>query len=166
MNGNDFKSNLYAVLTESFLSNINGDNKDAVSEAYNSYLHERFDYLFDKADEDMYEKVATICKNNEEICHLNLTEEGKLAFLFPDDNFTALENVSFEIAGLARAKKSGDNPIISKQKEEYIEQIESLAHAVSPAFQHSAERLLSEALVDLVYLFDDDNIQSFRTATI
>ena len=40
----------------------------------------------------------------------------------------------------------------------------SLADTMSLSFKYSDERLLSEALVDVIYLYDNSGIQSFRAS--
>lgn len=40
----------------------------------------------------------------------------------------------------------------------------NLADTISLSFKYSDERLLSEALVDVIYLYDNSGIQSFRTS--
>lgn len=76
----------------------------------------------------------------------------------------ALQELSFEIAEFAKAKKTGKEYSLDKSKENYTKELHSLADSVSLSFKYSAERLLSEALVDVIYLYDDSGTQSFRAS--
>lgn len=167
MDGNAFINNLYNKINEVFLKNIDDKNKATYSEAYLKYLHSTYDSLFSDAIEgNDYDAIASVCVKKEKIIHLELSASDKQAFLFPDESFVQLQNLSFEIAALARAKKTGERYELSKSKEEYIEKLNSYANGVAPLFKYSAERVLSEALMDIAFVYDDADIQSFRTTII
>ena len=159
-------TNLYNKLCEAFLINIDNQDKAKVSEAYIEYLHNSYDSLFKSNAEKSFDNVAYVCVKKEKTIHFNLDAAAKKAFLFPDKEFVILQELSFEIAGIARSKKLGKEYRIDKTKEEYIRMLNDHADKVTESFKYSAERLLSESLMDIEYIFDDSNGQSFRTAII
>ena len=91
--------------------------------------------------------------------------EEKLAFLFHDDFYIQLENISFELAEIAAKKKDGKEYNIEKSKEAYLDQMKMLYDKVSEAFRYSADRVYSEGILDLEYLFGEEDKRSFRNAT-
>lgn len=159
-------NNLYNKMCEAFLKNIEMQDREQVSEAYMEYLHKSYDSLFKSNTEKDFDTVAYVCVKKEKIIHLNLDAAAKKAFLFPDKEFMILQDLSFEIAGIARSKKLGKDYHIDKTKEEYIGMLNEHAGKVSESFKYSAEHLLSETLMDLEFLFDDSSGQSFRTAIV
>lgn len=166
MDGIAFVENVYEKITEVFLQNINRDNIEKAKEAYLSYLHKTYDKLFQDAHASGLDSVAALCVKKEKIIHLGLDEAAKIAFLFPDQNFLSLQALSFEIAGLARSKKLGEQQTLPKGRDEYISELKTISLLVSEPFKYSADRLLSEAFMDINYLFGAENEQSFRTAII
>lgn len=157
---------LYSKVTEAFLRNIEEKDKEAASKAYLEYLHSSYDSLFSSSPEENFNSVASVCVRKEKMIHIDLNAESKMAFLFPDKAFLSLQEMSFEIAELAQAKKTGAEYSLSKTKQEYLDELNAYADKVSPSFKYSSERILSEALMDLSFLFDDDSIQSFRTSIL
>ena len=109
-------------------------------------------------------KLLPSASKKEKMINIDLDEEAKMAFLFPDEAFIASQELSFEIAELAKAKKTGKKYSLDKSKENYTKELHNLADSVSLSFKYSAERLLSEALVDVIYLYDDSGMQSFRAS--
>lgn len=166
MERNAFIDDLYRKISDVFIRNIDDQKKDAVSNEYLKYLHSSYDSLFDDSDEKDFDSIASVCVKKEKIIHLDLDETSKMAFLFPDAEFLLLQNLSFEIAGIARAKKLCDDYVINRTKQEYIKELNEHADKVSEVFKYSAESILSEALMDVEYVFGDNNSQSFRTAIL
>ena len=166
MEQNAFITDLYSKIVEAFLRNIDEMNKDAASKAYLKYLHSSYDSLFSGSSEDGFNAVASVCVKKEKMIHIDLNKESKMAFLFPDESFLVLQDLSFEIAEQAQAKKTGKEYKLSKTKEEYVKELKAIADKVSSPFKYSSERVLSEALMDLSFLFDDKGVQSFRTSIL
>lgn len=166
MEQNALIAELYSKVTEAFLRNIEEKDKASASKAYIDYLHSSYDSLFSNSPEESFNSVASVCVRKEKMIHIDLNAEAKLAFLFPDQAFLSLQELSFEIAELAKAKKTGREYSLSKTKEEYLDKLNACAEKISPSFKYSSERILSEALMDISFLFDDESIQSFRTAIL
>lgn len=166
MDKSAFITQLYSKVNEAFLRNMDEKDRPAASEAYLDYLHKAYDDFISSVKESQLNKAAMVCVNKEKTLHLELSAEAKQAFLFPDPSFLRLQDLSFEIAGLASAKKRGEAFQPERTKEEYLDQLREYEQKTAPAFQHSAARMLSEALMDIRYIFDDDSAQSFRTSVL
>lgn len=166
MDKSTYVSDLYSSVSEEFLKDIDESNLFKAREAYIAYLHETYDYLFESKPESDYETIAALCEGNERIEHFDLDEEGKLAFLFPDPFFMEIQSISFEIAALARKKKAGVELIFDKTQDQFVEQLENCASRISAPFKFSANKLLSEAYLDLAYVYDNGGVQSFRTSIL
>lgn len=166
MERNAFITELYDKVTEAFLRNIEEKDKASASKAYIDYLHSSYDSLFSSSTEENFNSVASVCVRKEKMIHIGLNTESKMAFLFPDQAFLSLQELSFEIAELAKAKKTGREYSVIKTKQEYLDELNAYAGKISPSFKYSAERILSEALMDISFLFDDESIQSFRTSIL
>lgn len=157
--------NVYTKLTDVFLENIQVEKKETTRDAYLAYLHRTYDLYFKKCAENELDSVATMCVKKEKIVNLKKSVEEKLAFLFPDDFYIQLENISFELAEIAAKKKDGKEYNIEKSKEAYLDQMKMLYDKVSEAFRYSADRVYSEGILDLEYLFGEEDKRSFRNAT-
>ena len=166
MDKHAFVNNLYNKITEAFVKNVNDQEKEMMSKAYIEYLHNSYDTLFDSSGENDYDAIATVCVKKEKTIHLDIDVLAKKAFLFPDSEFLKLQDVSFEIAEVARLKKLGEDYILSKTKDEYIKLLNDCLYSVDELFKYSAERLFSEAIMDISYIFGDTDIQSFRTSIL
>ena len=103
-----------------------------------------------------------MCVTREKIISINKTEEEKNAKLFPDPEYLALENISLEIARIALLKKKGKDVGVVKSKSEYSDSLNAHFEKVSDLFKYSAEKMFSEAMLDLEYIFGDGRISSFR----
>lgn len=161
-----FINSVYEKISDRFVRDVSDANAPRLKEAYLSYLHNAFDAMFQKAGDNELEQIASICAGKEKLLHLDLDEEAKIAFLFPDEQYLRLEQISLEIAAQARAKKKGQQVTPARTKEEYLSEISDLMENISERYQYTARRIYSETVVDLVYLFDDESIQSFRTSMI
>lgn len=166
MERNAFITELYNKVTEAFLRNIEEKDRASASKVYIDYLHSSYDSLFSGTTEENLNSVASMCVRKEKMIHIDLNAESKMAFLFPDQAFLSLQELSFEIAEMAKAKKTGREYSVIKSKQEYLNELNTYADKTSSLFKYSAERVLSEALMDISYLFDDENIQSFRTSIL
>ena len=157
--------NVYTKLTDVFLGNIQMEKRETAREAYLAYLHRTYDSYFKTCAENELDSVATMCVKKEKIVHLKKSAEEKMAFLFPDDFYIQLESISFELAELAAKKKDGKEYKTEKSKEEYLGQMKMLYDKVSEAFRYSADRVYSEGILDLDFLFVEEDKRSFRNAT-
>ena len=166
MDADAFEANVYKKICEVFVKNIDDQEKREVSTAYIKYLHKTYDSMFEESKDTDYDAVASVCVKKEKLIHLELDATSKKAFLFPDEKFLALQDLSFEIAEIARSKKMGNEIDLNRSKEEYIELLNACVDSVSDTFKFSAERLLSESLMDVAYIFDEDSAQSFRTSIV
>ena len=162
MERSSFVNDVYAKITDVFLTDIPVEKQADVKTAYLQFLHDSYDRYFDEAPESGWNNVARMCVQREKIVNLAKTADAKLAMLFPDAAYLTLEAVSLELAGLAAKKKNKQSYTIPKSKEDYREALDTQNAAVSERFRYSAERVYSEALVDLEFLFGEEEIFSFR----
>ncbi len=165
MDKSAFINNVYQKLCDAFVSGCDFENEEEVIQAYLRYLHKQYDRYFDEVTETEFNKIAVFCVKKEKITNLSKNQDEKIAIVFPDINYLALEDLCFEIVGLARRKKGGDLnflPTTQNQYNEYIERLDALFNLISPRFKYTAEKILSEALVELDYIFSEFSETSFR----
>lgn len=156
-----FISEVYEQITEVFLRGFSDDLYEKAQKAYLEWLHQEYDKYFMNATDDELNTVASMCAKKEKIIHLDKSVEAKCAFLFPDENYEKLELLSLEIATLIRDKK--EKRSINKSKEEYLAELKQLFSSVTEDFKYSAEKMYSEAILDLRCLYDDEKKEySFR----
>lgn len=153
---------VYNELMVAFLLNVSADNKVTLREKYLEYLHKSYDSYFNNANEGDMNSIAAFCVKREKITHLDISEDAKMAFLNPDENYSELERVAFEIAHIANKKKKDGILDVHMDLDEYIRLLETLNSKISKRFRFSADRVYSDAIVDLKYIFEDESIESLR----
>ena len=158
-----FIEELYGEVTKAFLANVSEENKKRFGEAYVVYLHRQYDEYFVNIDETRLNSVAMTCVTREKLINIPKKEMDKKAFLFPDPEYLALEQISLEIGDFAKSKKSGAHIDVIKTKEEYSNILHQHFAKVSDLFKFTAEKVLSEAILDLEYIFGNGESRSFRT---
>lgn len=164
MERHSYVMNVYQKLCDVFVRGCNSQVENKMRDAYMAYLHTQYDCYFEEASstEPELNKVAVSCVNREKMINLCKDENAKMAFLFPDENYIKLESLSLAIFQLASSKKNGAPIEDKKTKDDYVSELNKLFESVSPMFKYSAERLISEALVELNYIFEGSKSQSFR----
>lgn len=153
---------VYEKLVDSFVKNIREDVKKNAMDKYLEYLHESYDFYFQNAKELDFNAVASFCIKKEKVTHLDISEDAKMAFLFPDEIYIELEKIAFEIAHFADKKKKGEVINDHRSLDEYLELLDNLNSNISKRFRFSADRIYSDAIVDLKYIFEDESIESLR----
>lgn len=160
-----YLNGLYNRIADAFLENVSENRRDTLKQAYISYLHSQFDDLYEESyDEEQKRRFVSMCVNKEKLIHFDLDEEAKSAFLIKDANYVSLETISLELARLAAEKKTTGRCNPARTEREYRQEIETLIDSVSEVFRYSAERVASEALVDLNYIFGISEDMSYRTS--
>lgn len=157
-----FIDDFYNEVVKAFVFNVSEENKKSFGDAYKVYLHNHYDEYFEKVDENGLNSVAMMCVSREKIINIPKKEMDKKAMLFPDPEYVALERISLEIAGIAKSKKCGSEYVVTKTAEEYTGMLKAHFNKTSDLFRFTAERMLSEALLDLEYIFGDGESRSFR----
>ncbi|MBQ8160161.1 MAG: hypothetical protein IJ083_05350 [Clostridia bacterium] len=159
------RDKVYEALLQAFLRDISDGDRQRCRAGYLDYLHKTYDARFDRESADDVNALASMCVQMEKISHLDKSEEAKLAFLFPDPVFLELQRHALRIAELAAKKKQGQRAEQVNREEEEA-QLSDLFSRVSQPFQPSAQRLNSEALMDLRYLCGDEQVMGFRTGHV
>ncbi|MBQ6980313.1 MAG: hypothetical protein IJQ07_06680 [Clostridia bacterium] len=153
---------VYNAIIKVFIKNVTADKQSKFSEAYRKYLHNQYDKYFNENEESGFNNIANMCVSREKITNINKTEIEKEAMLFPDKEYIALENISLELEQIARLKKNGNTVNLQKRKEDYLKELKYHFAKVSSLFKYTAEKMLSEAILDLEYIFNDKEAHSFR----
>ena len=152
----------YNEVIKAFVNNVSNENKERFAEAYRKYLHDHYDEYFSEAGENDFDNIAMMCISGEKVTNISKSELDKGAILFPDKEYLLLENISLELAHFARLKKQGKKINISKSKEEYRKALTEQFEKVGELFRYSAEKMLSEAILDLEFIFGREFFGSFR----
>lgn len=154
--------NVYEKISEKFCENIPEEMKKSVTAKYMEYLHKTYDSHFSKASDADLPQEAAFCAKKESIVNLKKSCDEKLAWLFPDKQYLKLESLSLEICSYVREGISPSK--LESSKEEFIAKLEELYSSVSPQFKYSADRMYSEAMLDLETLFGNSETVSLRNA--
>lgn len=164
MDRTTYINNVYKKLCDAFVRDCDPKENDKLSIAYLKYLHEQYDRYFEEvpAEEKEWNRVAVFCVKKEKVVNLTKTSAAKTAFLFPDESYVKLESLSLEIARCAAEKRNGTMCANRISKEEYEKKLNLLLNSVSELYKYSAEKMYSEAMVDLGYVFDGNDDFSFR----
>ena len=153
------KSNLnlevYEALCQRFAEGISEEKKEEFCSAYLAFLHKEYDSDFENATEEKVEGIACYCVKKEKLLRLSMTEDDKQAFLFPDEVYLELESICVELIGAARQKQDGENVCMSASYDEYYSRMKEKFSNVSELFRFTAERMLSEGILALNYIFKD-----------
>ena len=159
-----FIEEVYHKLTNAFMKNINDTNKEMLSNKYKEYLHQQYDKYFFEANNtfDGLNKIAVFCVEKEKTVNLGKSPDAKYAFLIKDESYEKLQEISFEIFGLATAKHNGENVDISLTEDEYVEKLTKYLDNVSELFRYSAEKIYSDAVIELRFIFEGSKEISFR----
>ena len=159
------KEEIFEKLAECFAENVSEENKDAFSRRYKEMLSDQYDGFFEGIkNEAELRAAALMCVRCEKLISIGLNENAKRAKLFPDEKYKQLECLSFEIAALARDKKQGKEIAPKKSQAQYEEELGALFDEVSSLFRRTALKQYSEAMVDLSYIFGEDDKLSFRNS--
>ena len=156
----------YSEVVAAFVKDVSADNKETFGEAYRRYLHRRYDEYFDAAEDSAFDRIATMCVLREKATSLAKREADKQAMLFPDEEYIKLEELSLEVGRMARVKKNGGQAEPSKSREEYETELNRQFEKVSELFKYTAQTMLSEALLDLRYIFEGGEAFSFRLGNL
>lgn len=164
MERNALIQEVYDALCKKFLRNIPSDKQSTFQVAYIKFLHNEYDKFFDNMQDDNFNDVACFCVRKESLLRDDMSLNDKCAFLFPDEDYRKFECLCLEIAGMARKIKENKSFIPELSQKEYSEKLNSLFNCVSELFKYTAEKLLSDALLDLETIFNNSQISSFKNA--
>ena len=154
--------NVYEKICEKFCENIPAEMKDSVTKKYTEYLRKTYDAYFSKASDEGLPQEAAFCAKKESVVNLKKSCDEKIAWLFPDEQYLKLESLSLEICSYVREKISLSE--IKRTKEDFLSELDELYKSVSSQFKYSADRMYSEALLDLESLFGNSETISLRNA--
>ena len=155
---------LYNELLPIVLNDIDENYIDDLKEGLKNYLSERYKNSFNdpKTSEINYNNFLKIEKNR----WTNTPNINKLSYLIYDENFEKLIQLSNNIFLLAKDKMYNkykiDRNLSNEEIQKTISNIEYLADNVYFFNSHNVKNLLSETILDYLYVYTNNDDMSLR----
>ncbi len=158
---------LYSITISFILNNCNDEYADELKIAYMNYLQKTYSAVIDEKISD--NKLNVIIKLEKEYWD-NKSQLEKLSLLITDVSFNNLNTISTEIFNLAREKMINKYEVKNKpSKEEIDKMIASFKELTNDVYffnEGAAKRILSETILDYLYVFSDNDVFSLRLGKI